>query len=116
MRGGRRRSRREGAKDLSPPRSAGRSAAKPPGGGERGLGLLARFRHLHRTPRRWTHARIVVRFTGSLHRGFGGVPMSWSVEGTYFENCNCDFACPCLVTSFAAPATQDRCTLVLAYH
>ncbi|TMG42354.1 MAG: VldV, partial [Chloroflexi bacterium] len=31
--------------------------------------------------------------------------MSWSVEGTYFENCNCDFACPCLVTSFAAPAT-----------
>ena len=42
--------------------------------------------------------------------------MSWSVEGTYFENCNCDFACPCLVTSFAAPATQDRCNLVLAYH
>ena len=42
--------------------------------------------------------------------------MSWSVEGTYFENCNCDFACPCSVTSFAAPATQDRCNVVLAYH
>jgi hypothetical protein len=42
--------------------------------------------------------------------------MSWNVEGTYFENCNCDFACPCSVTSFAAPATGDRCTAVLAYH
>src|SRR2546426_252289 len=42
--------------------------------------------------------------------------MSWNVEGTYFENCNCDFACPCSVTSFASPATQDRCQVVLAYH
>jgi hypothetical protein len=42
--------------------------------------------------------------------------MSWNVEGTYFENCNCDFECPCSVTSFAAPATGDRCQVVLAYH
>ncbi|TME07230.1 MAG: DUF1326 domain-containing protein, partial [Chloroflexi bacterium] len=42
--------------------------------------------------------------------------MSWTVEGTYFENCNCDFACPCSVTSFAAPGTEDRCQVVLAYH
>jgi hypothetical protein len=42
--------------------------------------------------------------------------MSWSVEGTYFENCNCTFACPCTVTSFATPATQDRCQVVLAFH
>ena len=42
--------------------------------------------------------------------------MSWTVEGTYFENCNCNFACPCAVTSFGAPATQDRCQIVLAYH
>ena len=42
--------------------------------------------------------------------------MSWHVEGTYFENCNCDFACPCSVTSFAAPATGDRCQVILAYH
>lgn len=42
--------------------------------------------------------------------------MSWKVEGTYFENCNCDFACPCSVTSFASPATGDRCQVVLAYH
>ena len=42
--------------------------------------------------------------------------MSWKLEGTYFENCNCDFACPCSVTSFAAPATQDRCHVILNYH
>ena len=42
--------------------------------------------------------------------------MSWNVEGTYFENCNCDFECLCTVTSFASPATEDRCTVVLAYH
>lgn len=42
--------------------------------------------------------------------------MSWEVEGTYFENCNCVFACPCSVTSFASPATQERCQAVLVYH
>lgn len=42
--------------------------------------------------------------------------MSWNLEGTYFENCNCTFACPCSVTSFATPATQERCQVVLAYH
>jgi hypothetical protein len=42
--------------------------------------------------------------------------MSWNVEGTYFENCNCTFACPCSVTSFASPGTEDRCQAVLAFH
>jgi hypothetical protein len=42
--------------------------------------------------------------------------MSWNVEGTYFENCNCNFACPCTVTSFASPGTEDRCQAVLAFH
>jgi hypothetical protein len=42
--------------------------------------------------------------------------MSWNLEGTYFENCNCDFACPCSVTSMVAAATGDRCQVVLAYH
>lgn len=42
--------------------------------------------------------------------------MSWNVEGTYFETCNCVFACPCSVTSFGTPATQDRCRVILTYH
>lgn len=42
--------------------------------------------------------------------------MSWNLEGTYFENCNCDFACQCTVTTFASGASGDRCQVVLAYH
>lgn len=42
--------------------------------------------------------------------------MSWKVEGTYFENCNCNFPCPCTVTTFVAPGTEDRCQAILAYH
>jgi len=42
--------------------------------------------------------------------------MAWKVEGTYFENCNCDWVCPCSVTSFALPATGDRCNVILNYH
>lgn len=42
--------------------------------------------------------------------------MSWSVEGTYFENCNCDFACPCSVTTFVSPGTEDRCQAIFAFH
>src|ERR1700686_2639538 len=42
--------------------------------------------------------------------------MAWKLAGTYFENCNCDWVCPCTVTSFASAATQDRCQVVLNYH
>jgi len=42
--------------------------------------------------------------------------MAWKLEGTYFENCNCDWVCPCTVTSFAALSTGDRCTVILNYH
>jgi hypothetical protein len=42
--------------------------------------------------------------------------MAWNVEGTYFENCNCSWTCPCAVTSLTAPSTGDRCQLVFVYH
>jgi hypothetical protein len=42
--------------------------------------------------------------------------MAWKLEGTYFENCNCDWVCPCTVTSNALDATGDRCQGVLNYH
>jgi hypothetical protein len=42
--------------------------------------------------------------------------MAWKLDGTYFENCNCDWVCPCTVTSFAALSTGDRCQVVLNYH
>lgn len=42
--------------------------------------------------------------------------MSWNVEGTYFETCNCTFVCPCSVTSFATPGTEERCRVILNFH
>jgi len=42
--------------------------------------------------------------------------MAWKLEGTYFENCNCDWVCPCTVTSFASPGTEERCQVILNYH
>lgn len=37
----------------------------------------------------------------------------WKVNGTYFEACNCDAACPCVFTS--AP-TSGECTALIAWH
>ena len=42
--------------------------------------------------------------------------MAYSVKGTYFENCNCDVACPCGASNLALPATYDRCRVLLAFH
>ena len=42
--------------------------------------------------------------------------MAWHLDGTYFENCNCDVICPCLASSFALSATNDRCNFLMAFH
>jgi len=42
--------------------------------------------------------------------------MSWRLEGTYLENCNCDVVCPCSATSLALPADNERCQVVLAFN
>ncbi|MEP7104352.1 MAG: DUF1326 domain-containing protein [Chloroflexota bacterium] len=42
--------------------------------------------------------------------------MAWKLEGTYFENCNCEWVCPCTVTSFASAGTEERCQVILNYH
>jgi hypothetical protein len=43
----------------------------------------------------------------------------WRLSGDYFENCNCDVVCPCLVSP-AAPLTarpsQGVCDVALAFH
>ena len=39
--------------------------------------------------------------------------MSFSVEGDYFETCNCDVSCPCI---WLKPADNDACELMLAWH
>jgi len=43
----------------------------------------------------------------------------WQLSGDYFENCNCDVVCPCLVST-AAPLTskptQGTCDVALVFH
>lgn len=43
----------------------------------------------------------------------------WRIEGDYFENCNCDVVCPCLVSPAApltARPTQGACEVALIFH
>ncbi|MDJ0457956.1 DUF1326 domain-containing protein [Arthrobacter sp. NQ7] len=42
--------------------------------------------------------------------------MAWQIEGTYFENCNCDMVCPCSTSGLTAPGDRDRCNVMLAFH
>jgi hypothetical protein len=39
--------------------------------------------------------------------------MSFSVQGDYFEVCNCDVSCNCI---FLGPATNDYCDVFFAWH
>jgi hypothetical protein len=39
--------------------------------------------------------------------------MSWSVQGTYIEACNCEVACPCV---FLSPPTEGDCKVVIGWH
>jgi hypothetical protein len=40
----------------------------------------------------------------------------WRIDGDYFESCNCDLLCPCLLSHAQAPPTQGHCDVVLATH
>ncbi|MGH7916660.1 MAG: DUF1326 domain-containing protein [Candidatus Binataceae bacterium] len=40
----------------------------------------------------------------------------WRIEGTYFESCNCELLCPCLLTHAQARPTEGHCDVVLAIH
>lgn len=42
--------------------------------------------------------------------------MTWQIEGTYFENCNCNMICPCTASGLTLPADNDRCNVALAFH
>lgn len=42
--------------------------------------------------------------------------MSWNLEGSFFENCNCDSVCPCTTSGFAQAGDHDRCLVTFAIH
>ena len=47
------------------------------------------------------------------------VQKRWQLTGDYFENCNCDVVCPCLVSPNApltAQPTQGACDVAIAFH
>ena len=37
----------------------------------------------------------------------------WTLEGQYFEACNCDAVCPCI---FSSPPTTGECTVIISWH
>ena len=39
---------------------------------------------------------------------------NWQIEGEYFESCNCEVLCPCLLTG--ARPTEGHCDVVLAFR
>jgi len=43
----------------------------------------------------------------------------WQITGDYFENCNCDFVCPCLFSPnqpFTSRPTQGACEVGFGFH
>lgn len=45
--------------------------------------------------------------------------IKWHLSGDYFENCNCDVVCPCLISPAApltARPTQGVCDVALVFH
>src|ERR1022692_3790542 len=49
----------------------------------------------------------------------GYIPMakeSWHIEGDYFESCNCEVLCPCLLSNASARPTEGHCDVVLGFH
>ncbi len=43
----------------------------------------------------------------------------WQLSGDYFENCNCDVVCPCLISPGAPltmPPSQGVCDVALVFH
>jgi hypothetical protein len=41
---------------------------------------------------------------------------NWRIEGEYFESCNCEVLCPCILSSAQARPTEGHCDVVLAFH
>jgi hypothetical protein len=42
--------------------------------------------------------------------------VAWSIEGQYFETCNCDYLCPCISSNLTARPTNGDCKVALAFQ
>jgi hypothetical protein len=41
---------------------------------------------------------------------------AWQVSGEYFETCNCDYVCPCILTNMTAKPTKGECVFAMAFQ
>jgi hypothetical protein len=41
---------------------------------------------------------------------------SWQVSGRYYENCSCDFVCPCVPGQLAVEPTKGWCVVAMAFQ
>jgi len=41
---------------------------------------------------------------------------SWQISGQYYENCSCDFVCPCVPTQMQGRPTNGSCTFAMAFE
>jgi len=41
---------------------------------------------------------------------------SWQVEGQYYENCNCDYVCPCVPGQMQVKPTKGSCMFAMAFE
>ncbi len=41
---------------------------------------------------------------------------SWQVSGQYYETCNCNFVCPCVLAQLAVEPTRGACEFAMAFQ
>ena len=40
----------------------------------------------------------------------------WQLKGNYFENCNCQILCPCVLPVAPGEPTEGHCDVAMAFH
>jgi len=40
----------------------------------------------------------------------------WQIEGQYYENCSCDYVCPCILQQMTVKPTKGSCTFAMGYQ
>ena len=41
---------------------------------------------------------------------------SWKVSGQYYETCNCDYVCPCVLQQMSVEPSKGTCTFAMAFE
>ena len=41
---------------------------------------------------------------------------NWQVEGRYYENCSCDYVCPCVPSQMQVKPTKGTCTFAMCFQ